>query len=259
MHNLKNELLKLSDAIITDNSELILDDLKQNSRISRSKQLSVYTEGYIERLSKAIESDFPTLIYYFENYRTRKELGNIILSFIKQNPSGSYNLDKYPLGFYGFFQKNCDDEFAKDLSLLEHKIIEVFQASDSEPLLPESLANISEEQLANAKFKLRTASSLVDLNHDVEKFLSDFRSGNPSKPVKEKIYLYICRNNNEVKRNRLDEVEYHVLKKIGQGNSFSDSLNLVTSRTADAENIVAKNLHVWLSKWLINGFFDKYQ
>ncbi len=256
MNDFKHNLLSLSDAVISGDGRLVIDGLKQNSRISKAKQLSVYTEGYIERLLKAVESDFPTLIYYFEKYKNRKELQNIILSFIKENPSRSYNLDKYPLGFYNFFIKNCNDEFAKDLALLEHNIIEVFQAPDSDSLLPQKLANLSEEQLANTKFKLRTASCLREFDYNVEKFLSDFRAEIFSDPIKVKTCLFICRHNNEVIRHLINSIEYLILKEIGQGNSFSESLNKVIELSPLAENIVAQNLQSWFSKWLIEGFFD---
>jgi hypothetical protein len=113
--------------------------LKKNPRISKQKQLAIYSDGYRIRLSGAIKSDYPTLVYYLGE----KKADKLISEFVENNNSQFYSLDFYPFKFAYFLQTANVDDAAKELALLESKIAEIFLLPDSEHLDPKTLLTLN--------------------------------------------------------------------------------------------------------------------
>jgi hypothetical protein len=236
---------KLNDSIVRNYTKDIEPFLKKNPRISKQKQLAIYSEGYCLRLGGAVRADYPTLIYYLGE----KKANRLIADFVEKNNSLFYSLDFYPFKFAYFLQGNKVDEPAKELALLESKIAEIFLLPDSEPLAPQDLLTLSESQLDEFRFRPRTASVMFRFSYDVERFIQEFRRGEkPKKPEKRENYLFVVRHENSVKRHYLLAEEYQLLKMLFEGHSVDDAITEMNSE------IASEMLPQYLQKWLMNGF-----
>jgi hypothetical protein len=239
---MKKTLEKLQNSIIGNNTQAT-DLLKTNSKISKQKQLQIYQEGYKIRLLQAVKSDYPTFCFYMGE----EESDKIILDFVENNNSEFYSLDFYPFKFSDYIQnKNISTE-ANQLATLESYIAQIFYAKDSAPLTAQHITQMSEVELDSFRFKPRTASAILQFDYDVENYLQKFRAGeNPSQIENRKNYIYIVRNNNEVKRFYLDEEEFVTLNNLLSGQSTEAAVN---------SELAQELFPQWLNKWLINGFF----
>ncbi len=257
----QNEFESLTNSILTGDGSETLQKIREPRSKSRQKNLNIYIDGYIERLTKAVAADYPATGNYLS-----KEFERYNIQYVKSNPSKFYNLDFYPIKFANFLKDQNVDAFAKEISDLESNIIQSFIAEESEPLKPQYLTNLSEDDLYKIKFQKRKSGRLVKYNYDVELYLSEFRkniSDNKkeknnilTKPDKKETYLYICRNNNEVKRNILAKEEYYILEQIFSGSTFSEAIEITKEKFSLTDEFLNLILISWFQKWLENEFFS---
>lgn len=239
---MKKILEKLQNSIIGNNEQAI-DLLKANSKISKQKQLQIYQEVYKIRLLQAVKSDYPTFCFYMGEEKSDK----IISDFVENNNSEFYSLDFYPFKFADYIKNKNISAEAKQLATLECYIAQIFYAKDSIALTAQNITEMNETQLEEFRFKPRTASTIFQFDYDVENYLQKFRAG--EKPIQieaRKNYIYIVRNNNEVKRFYLDEEEFVTLNNLLSGQSTEAGVN---------SELAQELFPQWLNKWLINGFF----
>ncbi len=239
---MKETLKKFHHSIIVKQASHATQLLKTNPRISKEKQMAVYIDGYRIRLSSAVRSDHKA----FCNYLGKKS-EKVVSQFVEEVTSDSYSLDFYPFKFTDYLLNKKIKPEAKELARLEAAIATTFMAKDSEPLMAQTLSNLNESQLESFRFKPRTALALLELDHDVEKYLQEFRAEqNPKKIAKKKNYICVVRNNNEIHRHYLLAEEYEVLQKLFAGLSTEEAVS---------NEMTIEMFPQWLQKWLINGFF----
>jgi len=254
----KNIMRTYKETLDLLTSSIIKNDFEASKNITvgdekkRRVRFAIYSDGYKIRLSGAVRMDYPTFCNYLG-----KQAETLVQKFAEEIRSNSYNLDKYPVSFADYvYGKNIPPE-AKELAKLEAAILKVFAAPDSEGLAAAEMQKKIEAGFEELKVNLRTASELVEFEFDVEKYLSEFRAEKkPRKLARKKTYIFICRNDNEVKRHILDKYEFALLKKLNAGLSFGQAVTGLMAEDKDFENEMGKNFQNWLQKWLVNGVFD---
>lgn len=228
----KTQLKLLNDSIIKQNESLCSGILKS------SKNMHVYVNGYVIRLVKAIEADFPLL----KHYLGEEKFNELAKYFIAKNPPKHWDLNLYPLPF----SKAVKEGVVKDIAKLEAAILQVFWAKESSQLSLQDLAKYSPEHLMQKQvFVLKPASKLLSFNYNVNDFFANFRTGNlkQKKPQKQKQYLFIVRTNNKVNRHVLQKNEYLLLKNIQKGMCLENAV----STKIDIQSV--------LVNWIQEGFF----
>lgn len=241
-------------ASIIKNDAKIADYLiKENSKMSPQEQLAIYIDGYRIRLYSAILSDYPEL----NSYMDKEQFDKILAGFIEANMSQSFNLDIYPHKFAEFLKDKLDDDFAIDLAYLENAIAVIFNATNTFPLEPSLLSNLSEEDLGNMVLKPRGASKLMGFKYQINEWFNKKRAGeNLELPLKEAEFMYIYRHNNNVKREVLVGAEYLFLKQIFSGTNVLESLDVVMKQNPANSGELVANLQHWFAKWFSLGFFS---
>ena len=239
-------ITKLHTAII-DNQPLEALDLLGKKTPSLPSRLEAYIQGYRIRLCKTVESDYPALMHYLG----AEKCTQYITDYVEETPSKSYTIDQYPPGFAAYLAEHMDDIAAIDIAALEAAISQVFWLEDSDPFVP--AVDFSMEQLATLKLEHRNASILLECSTDAEAYLAGFRQGDQPVIKSKCSYLMILRHENEVKRHRLDAVEYQLLLATKE-RPFAEALELV-GNDEEAAATIAEHLSEWLMKWITHGFF----
>ncbi|MDX1949356.1 MAG: putative DNA-binding domain-containing protein [Rickettsiales bacterium] len=250
----KKILKNLVEAVINNDKDLITKNLKSSSN-QASKHLDIYIYGYKERLSKAIIDDYPTTENYFVQQNKLSDFHQLVNSYIRKTPSKSYNLDFYPVKFANFIKKNYPDKIVSEIADLESEIIKVFQAEDSPALTLQDLAKFSDDAFLENKFSLRTAHSIKKYIYNVENYLSEFRKNNQSEVKKITSYIFIVRDNNEVKRHNLTKDEFYFLKFLQKSEDLNQAIDLLRKKFNFEEEILAKKIQDYFIKFCQNGFF----
>ncbi len=237
------DLELLHSAIINNEPRSALPIVKKGKRASPKKQMEVYTQGYRIRLANAVAADHPAFCKLAGDKLSTK----LIDKYVAKTPSASYSLNDYPLGFAAHIANADVSLAARELAQLESAIQKVFYLPDSEALTPQLLAVLAESS-SSPHLNLRTASALLSFSHDVDLYLSEFRSGGKtSTPKKARIYIMVVRHENTVHRHHLHKDEYDILNAISSGANFNRAVSTVKAGE--------EFLQGYISNWLLQGFF----
>jgi Putative DNA-binding domain len=255
------QLNALHNAIIRAEATpaLALVAATRTSEITPETRLSVYTEGYLERLAEAITLDFPALAHY----TGAGELSELAQRYATEHPSQCWDLNQYPFGFVAWLA----DKIAADaysIAQIEGAVSEVFWLPESEPLTAEDLMGLDEEALGLAQFSLRKAAKLLNLTHNANDYLSAFREHECQSSdagagegdamltlTQQPQYVLVIRSDYAVTREVLEPLEYHVLTAIDAGENFNDAL-----LQAGDEAQLAQKLPEYIARWLNLGVFQ---
>ena len=220
-------------------------------KFSGTQQLQAYIDAYHIRLQKVLAKDYPALIHYLGE----KTFNQLALSYIRMNPSHSWNLNHYTPPFAAHICAQQQDAFASALAELESTLNKAYHAQDSEALTMKWLQGQTEDYVMTHVLSHRTALHLLSLTHDAHSYLSAFRehADTATKPKEETCYLAINRHKNTVRRVPLDASEYHLLKAFQDGKTLPEALE--TPEVQQEQEHIATHLQTWLAKWMENGFF----
>lgn len=246
-HDFKTSMMDLQAAII-DNDPAKAIALLGRKTPSLENRLGAYIQGYRIRLCKVVENDYPTLKHYMGD----DALYAHIKDYVEHTPSQSYTIDQYPIGFAAYIAQAVSDPAAISIAALEAAISHVFWLPDSDVFIPTE--DFSMEQLFTLKLELRTASKLLELPGDAENYLTAFRQDETPVITDKPCYLVVVRHENEVKRHRLTNTEYHLLSAIARL-PFSEAIEHITKNNDDMAGDIAANLSQWLIIWITAGFF----
>lgn len=242
-------LADFAHAVIQHDSAPMIDAIgsARASEFSAAARLSVYQDGYVERLIKATLADYPAL----SNYLGAAPSEALARRYVEETPSTVWDLNLYSVGFAGFLSLQGVDPAALALARLESAIAEVFWLEDSEALVPEAFALVSFDAFASLIFSLRTASALLSLSYSAEEYLCAFRDGREGALVSMEEFLCVVRHENEVQRVRLEPMEYALLSAFGRGLSVGTALEEVSLHHAPDALLTA--LPGYFERWIRCG------
>lgn len=240
------------DAILENNASGIITEIRPHPRLTAAQQFAIYADGYRLRLLQAIGSDYPVLFSLLGD-AVFKSLAS---AYIEQFPPTSYNLDYYPHQFAEFLRHNCNDKFAIEIAVLESAIAEVFMLPESSALTAYDFQNISIEDFAERKLRLRKAARLLQFEHNTNYWFTETKAGNnPPRPAREPGWLLVIRHNNEVHRHNLCKAQFCLLKNIGSGKSVTNSIDATINENSADADYITNNLQSWFAEWMENGVF----
>lgn len=249
---LRNTYNRMHSSILSNDASIAAPDIKNHLRLTPEQQLSIYIEGYRLRLMAAVRSDFPALAVLLGD----KVFDALALEYVEKNPSGHYNLDRYPHYFPVLVKEKSGTGFAAELALVEGVIAEVFMGEESEPLDPYALSQLTPEGFGAFRFTPRKASRLLSLDYPVNEWLLAQRAGVvPDAPQPQKNYLYAFRHNNSVQREMLSAEAMALLTPLLAGLAVGEALEAAVQKNPAAADVIAAQLQHWFSDWVGKGFF----
>ncbi|MGE0754758.1 MAG: putative DNA-binding domain-containing protein [Alphaproteobacteria bacterium] len=224
----------------------------RHNEFTPAMRLHVYAYAYSVRLVDATAVDYPAVKHHMgeEAYK------QAVRAFVESQPSGLWDLNRYPIAFSAFVKEYSDDSFAYEIALLEGTITEVFWGAESKPLPAGDFASQPEEAFASTVLKPRAASKLLEFDHPVNNYLIAFRADEkPAKPAAQKQYIYLYRHNDKAMREVLDEAAYLLLKELFAGKPVGQALEDLTTARPELAETIAANLAAWFQEWFEKGFF----
>ncbi len=246
--NYQQLLVDLQTAIITGQSSNLA--LKPNPRLTSHQQLSIYAEGYVERLYKVLANTYPASL----NMLGKQQFATCAQNYIAVVRSTHFNIDRYPIGFADFISNDISPSIA-ELAKLEASIAEVFLGEDSQPLTSAQLQSLTEYEFANMSLPLRLAAKLLMTNFAVNDALSAFRAGKePATIPHSKQFLLIYRHKRRINRLLLTKKEFLLLSQLAAGDTLKEAIDYIEAQYPD-EQINADWLQNCFQQWLANGVF----
>jgi len=250
MSALTSLLERFHSAILDNESAPLLPDIRPHPHLTPAQQMAIYSDGYRTRLTQAIRSDYPALLALIGD----EAFAALALKYIEKNPPHGFNLDRYPHGFSAFVREYSDDAFVADLAALEDTIAQVFMLPDSAALTPAALSGITPESFGDTVLKLRAASQLLALDYPADLYREN---PTPQKQPAEKIYLFLIRHDNEVKRHRIAFAEFLILSALQRGMNVGTALESIAEKYPQLVPEIAQHMQAWFGSWTHNGFFEE--
>ena len=219
-----------------------------------ARQLAVYAEGYLLRLSGVLKGAYPALRTLLGD----RAFGQLAQGYIDEHPSREFNIDRYPIAFAGYVSSRTGDAFTQDLARLESAVHDVYQRPET-PALDDEWASVQSPQaLAQTRFSLRIASVLLEFSTPVNAYLSAFRKGErPPVPGPGKSGLLVLRHRHRVQRLELSEAEHTLLALLRDGMTLRDALEDARMQPFARADDFAIQLKEWFARWVVEGVFIK--
>lgn len=248
----KNEMENLQSVILSKDLSKIVDSLKTIPESNLEERLNIYIDGYSSRLINVLEEAYPATVKYMGTQRAAA----MFKEFVENNPSKFKNIDKYALTLPPWVKGKTDEKPLLEILDYEAAINEIFFMPESKDLDANFIASLPPEKFSELIFKPRTASKLMNFEYDVESFLQQVRAGEVNIELKQKdIYIYLCRNNNSVKRNILEYSEYQMLKRLFSGLNLNAAIEEISKDEKIAGENLEQKFQAWFQKWFSEGFF----
>ena len=243
---------RFQNAIFSGESAMAADDILERGALTARQRIGLYIEGYRLRMLNVVRADYPALLEYFGVDR----FDGLAADYVAQNPSTSFNLDRYGAGFAPWLSTHLTDAFAMDLARLESAIAVTFMGPESDPLEPTMLAEQTADAFGHLVLRPRAAACLLAFDFPIDGWLMEQRAGNHLPvPSEDQSFLFIYRHNNEVRRESLVVEEFLLLQNLFAGLPVAEAFDKVFSDPCVNQDLLAPNLQAWFSKWLSRGFF----
>lgn len=252
MSHYRQQLAALHHSVVSGEENTSLINTISKASVSAKERFAAYSDGYRVRLVNAVLADHPASAHF----TGAGVLEKYAHDFAVCTPSRHWDLSLYTKTFAAYLKEQGAQAPLCALATLEGVVAQVFWMADSPALSAHVLAEIGEAGLPDYRFTLRTASTLLHLSHDAERFLKAFREQGAAVTAsmhQSDTYIYVYRHQNAVRRRVLSPAEYHLLSLFDQGVRFGDALEQIPEALIPA---VTGQLSVWLQEWLEHGVFQ---
>lgn len=247
------ELRNLQQAFLEDvitGTESAVDYIAHKD-FTPEQRLKIYRNNTQQGLIETLESTFPL---------TAKAVGEdffkyTAIEFIKELPPKNGNLFHYGKEFPNFlagFEPVVEFRFLPDLAQLEWHIETSYYAANKEVISPESLNNISPNDVPELTFELHPATILFKSQWALDDIVHHIETGTTPDNLKPAVPLYtflIYRKNFNVTYTRLSYAEAVFLQTLQAGETFETA----HQRTIELDAQV--NISQILSDALKNSLF----
>jgi uncharacterized protein (UPF0276 family) len=218
-------------------------------------QLSVYVNAYRFRLRDIIAEDYPVL---------QQNLGDdlfskLIENFVETINSDHFNVSRYALKLPQFISKyeGCD-AFALELCTLETAISQLADLTETVPLDPTHLEDITLEVFMESVLIPRAALQLFAFDYPVNDYYIAVKEEKLLHKIKpKKTFIAVFRHDDVIWRMPLARDEYHLLLKLFSGLQIGIALENLQAEIDVPEEELMPKLSNWFSRWMRNGLLAK--
>lgn len=232
---------------------------------SSIERLEVYSNAYSARLLEVLIGEYPALVHAV----TEEVFVGLALAYLQRHPPSSYTLADLGRSFPGDLAatrppRETGDgpdwaDFLIDLARLERIYSEVFDGPGTEGqhgLQPEDLQGLSIDAWLAVKLVPSPSLRIETFQFPVHDYASAVRHGQAPEPsAPNRTRLAITRRDYIVRRTRLDEDEFTVLRSLVDGQSVGNALAAAMSAHAESADSLADNVQRWFRNWSAAGYF----
>ncbi|HEY0174937.1 MAG TPA: putative DNA-binding domain-containing protein [Pedobacter sp.] len=239
--------------------------ISREGKASVEARLSVYTTGYILRLTECLAADFPLLkkfigdevFYVFaqsaiahlpSSSYTLSELGNSLIRFLELSKPGTATEDQA-----GLF------DLPIELAKLERTIQEVIRASGTENT--ETPFNISFEamifQADQISITVPGCLRLVKTKFPMKTFFRGLKGTSwehDELPLPAPAFMAISRKNYRVTMDEIPEWQYEFLQACKQGTGLLAAVHESAHLSGRSKDEILGEIYLWLPNFVASGF-----
>lgn len=227
--------------------------------ISRQRRLDIYSEGYLLRLAKALEKDFPNIHLAVNSSYDSLAFRTLCLQYIEKYPSRYYSLNEIGRNFSTFLWDHPILEklpFLGELAQVEWLCVQSHFAQDPTPFDWEKITQLSQETLGLATLLFHPSVFVIQTNWALGEFWNEAHTADFSHSTLKKISqsLLIYRRGHgldqSVKVMPQDPMSNLIFTKALQQMCLNKICDEISS---ESENTVQQWFQTWVSAKVISG------
>lgn len=218
-------------------------------------RLSVYAQGYRERIREALAEAYETIHHVLGESAFRE----LALAYAQHVPSHDYNLSfagRHLAAFLAPYPLTKELPFLPDLARLEWKMVEVFHSFEEPSFDPSSVAAFSLEEWSGARLQFQPSVRLMHSAwpiRDIWEARKKPREAVDVDLVNRPHYLLIYRQGLQVQCDLIDPKPYAFLELLLAGKSFGEACGTVAGDAGETPLPFTE----WFSGWMQRGLMTR--
>lgn len=225
-----------------------------NERVSPVRQVDIYREQYWLRHSGALVEDYPGL----GGILGQADWQRLVESYLEAHPPDSFTLRDLGAGLPEHVRRSDwlpHHALCADMARLEWTWVEVFDAADADPLDPEKVAAVREDEWQHTRLVLHPALRLLRVDYPVADLRKALRALGPDDeappiPEREPARLVLYRTPDYVLRwQTLDAPAFELLGALHAGAPLPAACERAVERCGCEPADIEANLGGWFASW----------
>lgn len=231
------------------------ENLCGNDRLSPVEQLEIYREQFWLRHTGSLVEDFPGLC----GILGQDDWDKLAVQYLSEVAPSSFTLRDLGAQLPEVISRATwlpHRALCHDMARLELAYIEAFDAPDTDPLAPERLAALPEEQLPLAKLVIAPCVRLLEVAHPVADLRRALRAEGDEPvaiPAPRAQNLVVYRLNRRLWDMAVSQPAFRLISGLQQGERFGEAAERAAAGSPEAEAEVGERIGLWLSEWTKKG------
>lgn len=233
------------------------EHISGNDRLSPAEQLEIYREQFWLRHTSSLVEDFPGL----GGILGQSDWERLVEQYLREVVPVSYTLRDLGEQLPSVIERATwlpHQALCLDMARLELAYIEVFDAPDTAPLLPERLASVPEERLGDAQLVVAPSVRLVSVRYPVADLRRQLRADGDEAvaiPPERPQDLVVYRRERGLWDMPVSSVAFAFLAALAAGKPLAAAAELAAS-TPEREAELGASIGAWLQEWTTKGLLS---
>lgn len=230
--------------------------LTGNERVAPEAQLETYREQFWLRHTGALLEDFEAVAHVIEQQAWER----LVEEYLAEHPPSSFTLRDLGARLPEFVRSATwlpHHPLSVDLAATEWAYVEVFDAPDSAPLDPSTLAAIPEHAWEQARLLVAPSVRLLELDFPAPTLRRQLRLGEgPTLPAQKEEHLVVVYRggDRDLRHERLGRAEFTLLSGLERGLALLQAAEAVIALGPEAEARVESELGSWFGHFAARGW-----
>lgn len=219
------------------------------------ERLAIYADLSFGRQLAALAVDYPALAHVMGE----RSFTDAAVAYLGAHPSRSYRLADLGAALPGHLAAVADlpgHDLLADLARLERAIREVEGERDAPRLDPGTLAALSPDDWAAARFRTLPAFRLLAVGHPLVRFHDAVLAGRePRPPGRRATRIVVWRPALDVLRREVEPEQHAILTALAAGRPLEEALAAALALPGADSETLGTALGDWFRGWTEDGFF----
>ena len=244
---------------LTDSATMIIDQVVDQGNIDRATRLNIYKNAYNVRLKQCIETDHPMLGLYLGD-----DLFNqMVNEYIQKHPSHYPSLRHFCDHLPDYLARNKPFEsfpIIAEIATFERKLMQAFDAADSQPIDATELTNLPAEQWPDMKLVFHPSVQVLETQwNSVESWQALKNEQTPPQAQEQQSYWLIWRDRQRLTQYRNLGIDGFVLYQCFNDHyPFAEACELLKEHLPEDQIGPAsvKHLQSWFKLGMVCGLYN---
>ena len=242
---------------VINNSDELLDEVKQQGEMTAEERVAIYVDGYRLRLIEALQDSYSAL----HTLMGDDDFERLCLVYIDQYPSQHFSIRYFGNQLAKYLHKNeafDNSDLLQEMAQFEWALRGAFDAKDQAALKLDDLSQLAPEDWPELTFQLHPSLRILNLSWNVQALWKAIeQDADPQAPeqTENSVTWLIWRPELETFFRSMEKEEALGFDLIRQGKTFGQLCEFMSAYVVEPEN-AAQQAAAFLARWIEEGVFS---